>query len=392
MPLVPGRKTEPLDVPSALLPRDPPARAARWTAWLLLALGISVALFASLVPLPVTVVAPFVLVPDDGVDPLRAPVGGELAVIHVRPGQRVRAGDELFQIRSDDLRNAQSLFRQVIEEERALQARIRKLDEALQTELAIQDAGIAQAERELLFREKHLATARDLLVRAGKLADEGLLSRVEILQHELQVAESEKDLVLTQRLREQFLLQREERTGARSRARIEEIAETEKLGARAGALRGQLTDVTADLRSVRAPHDAVILGIPQRTVGTVVTVGMELCDLARPDSPAVAQLALPESGLPRLHPGQPVQLFLVAFPYQRHGTVPARLEWISPAPMHSPVHTGFTALARLPETPPVPVQVGMNGEARILVDRRTLVNRALAPLRALREHAFPAVP
>ena len=34
------------------------------------------------------------------------------------------------------------------------------------------------------------------------------------------------------------------------------------------------------------------------------------------------------------------------------------------------------------------VRVGMNGEARILTGRRTLLARALEPLRALRERAF----
>jgi multidrug efflux pump subunit AcrA (membrane-fusion protein) len=381
---------DPLDRESALLPKDAPARVARWTGWLLLALAAVAAAFATVFRLPETVVAPFVLVPAEGTDPLRAPQAGELAVVRVQAGQSVKLGEELFQIRSDDIRNGHARLRQLSEDERALAERVRKLDDSLVTELAIKDAELVQAERELTFRDQHLATVRDLLGRAERLVADGLLSQVELLGHQLDAAESEKDRVLTEKLRQQLALQRQDRMTARARARIDEQAEAEKLRVQLTTLRAQLADSAGDVKSVRAPYDAVVLSVSQRTPGGVVNTGVELCQLARPEARPRAQLMLPESGVPKLRLGQPVRLFLAAFPYQRHGTVSATLTWVSPASVKADGEPHFIALTDLQtgDTPSLPLRIGMNGEARILTGRRTLLERALEPLRAMRERAF----
>lgn len=382
--------TEALDRESGLLPKDPPVRAACWTGWLLLALSAAAVVFAVTFTLPEIVVAPFVLVPAEGAEPLQATVAGELAVVSVRAGQAVKAGEELFRIRSDDIRNSHARLRSLAEDGRALAERVRKLDESHVTELAIKDAEVAQAERELGFRDQHLATARDLLGRLERLAAAGLISQVELLAQRLVTAESEKDRVLVEKLQQQLALQRQERVIARARARTDEQADGEKLRVQLAALREQLADSAGDVKSVRAPYDAVVLSVLQRTPGGVVAAGTELCQLARLDARPRARLTVPQSGVPKLHPGQPVRLFLAAFPYQRHGAVAAEVAWVSPAPVTGIDGTGFVALADLRPvaTGGLAVRVGMNGEARILTGRRTLLARALEPMRALRERAF----
>lgn len=381
---------DPLDRESGLLPKDVPALVARWTGWLVLALAMAAAVFAVAFKLPETVVAPFVLVPADGVDPLRAPLAGELAAVRVQAGQTVKAGEELFQLRSDSVRNNHARLKLWLEDERALAERVRKLDDSAVTELAIKDAEIVQAERELNFRDQHLATARDLLQRVEKLAADGLVAQVELLAQRLTTAESEKERVLTEKLRQQLTLQRQDRVTARARARIDEQADAEKLRLQIAALREQLADSAGDVRFVRAPYDAVVLSVLQRTPGSVLATGTELVQLARLEARPRARLTLPENGVPRLRVGQPVRLFLTAFPFQRHGTVAATVAWISPAAVDTVGATGFIALADLRPAvaSPLSVRVGMNGEARILVGRRTLLERLLEPLRALRERAI----
>ncbi len=85
-----------LDQPSGLLPKDPPARAARWTGWLLLVLCVAATGFAVIFRFPEVVVAPFVLVPEEGTDPIQAPLAAEIAAVRVQEGQTVKAGEELF--------------------------------------------------------------------------------------------------------------------------------------------------------------------------------------------------------------------------------------------------------------------------------------------------------
>lgn len=384
------KSVEPLDVPSGLLLTEPPSRAIRWAGGLLVALAVCAAFFAATFPLPDTVVASFELVPMEGEDPLQATAAGELVAVRAQEGGTVRAGDELFLLRSDEIRNAHSLRRQLLEDTRALEERVRRLDEAHLAELAIKDAEIVQGERELVFRGQHLATIRDLLNRAERLATDGLISQVELLRHQLDAAESEKDRVLTEKLLQQIRLQRQERVTARERQRNDEHAEAEKRRLQLAALDEQLVDSSGDRKSIRAPYDAVVLRVTHRNPGSMVTSGAVLAELARSGSKPVARLFLPESGVPKILVGQKTRLYLSAFPYQRHGTVAAVVRWTSPAPVAVAGESRFIALAELGTTggSSLPVRVGMQGEARILVGRQTLLQRALEPLRAIRERSF----
>ncbi|MBI5688651.1 MAG: HlyD family efflux transporter periplasmic adaptor subunit [Verrucomicrobia bacterium] len=383
----PLRSPSAFEEPSGLLPADPPARAARWVGWLLLLLALVAGAFAVAIRLPETVTAPFLLVPAEGEDPVQAPVAGELAAIEARDGQEVKAGAELFRLRSDEIRNARARERQLAEDLRALAERARRLDEAQVALLAIKDAEVVQAERELGFREKHLETVRDLVRRSERLAAAGSVSPVELLARQLDEAESLKNRVVAEKAVQQLAFQRQELVAARARVRSDEQAEAEKLRVQIAALEEQLQGTTGDLKSVRAPYDAVILRVTQRTPGGVVAAGAELCHLARPDSRPRARLVLPEAALPRLAVGQRVRLFLDSHPYQRYGTIPAEIAWISPAPVTMGAERRFIALADLATTPPggVRVRVGMGGEARVHVGRQTLLEQALEPLRGLRE-------
>jgi HlyD family secretion protein len=121
----------------------------------------------------------------------------------------------------------------------------------------------------------------------------------------------------------------------------------------------------------------------------MVAAGTELCQLARTESRPIVRLFLPETGLPRLRVGQPLQLRLVAFPYQRYGTLQAQLDWVSPEAVNGPGGPAFEARAAiLPSGGQNKIQpgIGMRGEARILVGRRTLLEKALEPFQMMREN------
>jgi len=344
--------------------------------------------FAFLVKLPEVVSASFVLDPQEGADPIQAPLPAELAAVRVREGQEVKAGEELFALRSDEIRAWQARLGELQQDQHALADRVRKLDEAHAAELSIKDAEIVQAEREVTFRQKYFETSKDFLRRAQSLAADKLLSQMELMREELKVAEAEKDLVLGEKAKQQATLQRQELETARARQRIEEAAEAEKLRLQIAALVRQLANCTGDVKSVRAPYDAVVVSLKQRNTGSMVATGAELCQLARADAHLVARLTLPERGLPRLRPGLPLRLRYEAYPYERYGSVPATLVWISPAAVVGPNGAAFQATGTLQtptEASPVRPKVGMRGEARILVGRRTLIGKWLEPLRMLRE-------
>lgn len=385
----------PLDKPSSLLPVHPPARVARWTGWLLLAVAAAAALFACVMKLPEVVLSPFVLVPEEGADPIQAPLAAEVAGLSVHEGQRVRAGEELFRLRSNDIRNWQTSLHQFQQEQLSLAGRSKKLEEAHTNELAINDSETVQAGREIGFREKFRDASSNFLAADQTLARGGIVSQFDIIREELAVASSEKELALGQKEKQQLLLQRLELETARSRERIEEAAEQEKLQTQIATLQQQLEHCAGDVKSVCAPYDAIVLSVSQRNAGNVVAVGTELCQLARAGSRPIVRLFLPETGLPRLTVGQPLQLRLIAFPYQRYGSLQAQLGWISPAAVNGPGGPSFEARATiLPSGAQEKIKpgIGMRGEARIIVGRRTLLEEALEPFRMMRENVRTARP
>jgi len=381
---------DPLEQPSGLLPTDAPGRAVRWAGWLLLVVATCVAFFAAFFPLPDTVVAPFEIVAAEGSDPVQSPMAGELVAVMAREGREVAEGEELFRIRSDDIRNAHVRRRQLREDERALAGRGRRLDLAHDSALAIKDAEIVQAERELEFRGKHLETVRDLVRRSERLAADGLTSEIELLRDRLDLAESEKDRLLVEKLVQQVRFQRQERVTTRERERQDEAAEAEKIRFQLAGLDEQLMDSDGDRKSIRSPGAGVITRVEHGSPGSVVVAGAVLAEWARTDARPVARLALHEADMARVKTGQRTRLFLAAYPYQRHGAVGAVISWVSPSPVPDRSRTGFVATAdpAMNAGEGLAVRIGMKGEARILVGRRTLLERGLEPIRGARERLF----
>jgi multidrug efflux pump subunit AcrA (membrane-fusion protein) len=381
-----------LEETSEMLPQDPPAWIARALAWLLIAIFFFAIVAAILVPIPETVRCRFVLVPRDGADPVQSPYIAVVSQVRATEGAEVPAGAELFELRSDEILNFRSQLGTLTEDLHAKKENMAKLEAAYRAQLDIKNSEITQVEREVKFRENHAATNRDLVARLGKLAAKGGISEVELLQHQLDLAGSEKDLNLSQKTLDQTLLERQRMESERERQRTDEHADIEKLNVRIGVLESQLHDVTGNLLSIRAPYDAVVLSLAQRNPGTVVQAGQELCQLARVDAIPRARLLLHERGLSRLNTGERVRLYFDAFPYQRYGSVMSTLDWISPAAILTPEGQHFVAYGSPAQNfirvtgRPHPLRVGMTGEARILVGDRLLMEYAFEPIRQLREN------
>jgi multidrug resistance efflux pump len=284
-------------------------------------------------------------------------------------------------------------FRTLTEDLREREASLTKSDSAYEAQAQIKEQEIAQAESEVKFRERHASASRELVERMNKLSSSGGISQVELLRLRLDLAASEKDQSVAQRTLQQVKLDRERMQLEHGKQRGQDVTEIEKLKLRLASLKSQLENSQQNLVSLRAPYDAVVISVSQKSAGSVVQNGQELCQLARVDAQPRARLVLSETGLPRLAAGQRVRLFLEAFPYQRYGAVNATLDWISPSTITSPEGPRFGAVASLDEVKPsglrkpLNLRVGMRGEARIIVGRRTLIEYAFEPVRQLRENA-----
>ena len=381
-----------LEEEAELLPQDPPPLITRGIGWLLIVIFFTALAAAIFVQVPETVRCPFVLTPRDGADPIQTPCAATIEEVRIVEGQEVAAGVPLFVLRSDEIRQRHTLLQTLTEELRTKEEGIVKIEESYAAQLSIKNAEIAQVERELKFRGNHAQTSRDLVGRLTKLSQSGGVSEIELAKYQLALAESEKDLNISEKTLDGVKLERQKMETERARQRAEEQTAVHSYKVRIAALRRDLENSQHDLLEILAPYNAVVLALTQRNVRNVVQPGQELCQLARLDATPRARLLLKESGLSRLAPGQRVRLFFDAFPYQRYGTITAMLEWISPAAVTSPEGPGFIARAPLDRTSilvngePRPLRVGMKGEARIVVGSRAVIEYAFEPVRKLREN------
>lgn len=377
---------------SEMLPQDPPPRIMRMIAWLLIAMFVAALIAAITVHLPETVHAPFILVPKDGADPIQSPRLAVVTRVGAAEGETVKKGQELFVLRSDEIRGLSTQSQTLGEDLRTHERSLAKADTAYQSQSEIKLAEIGQAESEVKFREKHVSSSRDLVDRMEKLSATGGISQVDLIRLRLDLAASEKDLSVAQRGLQQVRLDKKRMEVEYSRLRGEEVAEIEKLKVRVGALKTDLLNSDQNLLSIKAPYDGVVISLAQSNVGSVVQSGQELCQLAPLQANPRARLILSETALPKLATNQRVRLFFEAFPYQRYGTVSAKLDWISPSAVSSTEGAHFVGLASLDQgdtngrRKPLALCVGMRGDARIVVGRRTLIEYAFEPIRQLREN------
>jgi len=375
-----------------MLPQEPPPWIIRSTGWILLAAFLFTLLIAIVMRLPETVRCPFVLVPGTGADPIQSPVRAIISHVGVDEGQPVKAGEELFVLRSDEIRGLDTQFRTLTEDLHSKKESLARYESAYVAQLGIKNAEIEQAKSEVKFRKNHASTSRELVTRMEKLAKLGGESEIDLVKLKLDLAGSEKDLSVAQRTVQQVNLDRERMGTEHIQQRAEQQSEIEKLKMRIGALKTDLENANENLLTVRSPYEGVIISMDQRTVGSVVTQGQVLCQVAGKDAKPRARMTLNEAGLPKLAVAQRVRYFFEAFPYQRYGAVTGKLDWISPSAVTSSDGSHFIALASLDRSEisaragqSLPLRVGMKGEAHIIVGGRTMIEYAFEPIRQLRE-------
>ncbi len=387
----------------SLFRQSPPFSAALVLGLLVLLIFAVVVTGAFIVRVPETIRCPFVLVPDGGSDPVRAARAGYLEQVAVEQRQEVRKGQVLFVIRAREMRSwmtdlrAWSTDLQSAEGElAACQGRRELRAKAHEASVEIQKAKIAQIEKDVDYQTKYLATYKDVLDRYEMLDKHGLLPKLDLLSQRVGAAKAERDAGMTRQSLEMARLELSRLERENEQQIAQDGLELQKMEVRISGLKKQMEGNPADLQSVSAPYDGMIMSLERRAAGEAVAEGQELCRLARSDCPLIAELSPSEEGVARLQLGQRVQLFYQAFPYQRYGTPYAKLDWVSPIASRTGDEVRFAARAVL-DSQSVRAQgtthqlkAGMQGESRILVGRRSLIEYAFDPIRQLKENVAPS--
>ena len=347
------------------------------------------------------------IVLDRGVASIVPSRSGIVTGLDAREGQLVQAGARLAEIRSEEAMTGGGTGpRRVMEA-------LEQQDETLVGQSAMMTAA-ARAERSRLA-EQIAGLTREIASIDDQIASQRRL--VEVAQNEFQsvagVAErgyiSQRDL----RAREEALLARRQQLSQLEQSRgakASHLAEARQGIAQAGASaqaqvasvassRAEVAQRRADVEAVRgytltSPITGTVTAVTARVGQPVGPQGALMVVVPKDASPR-AELYVPTSAVGFLAVGQEVRLAVDAFPYQRFGTVTARISEISSVAISKAGADGaaipvYLITAELTQPWVVafgrrqPLLPGMTLSARIVAERQTLLHWLFEPLFAIR--------
>lgn len=374
--------------------------------YLLLAVLVIVAIFLTTASYARTETVGGAIVLDRGVAAIVPSRPGIVMEVLVRDGRPVRSGDAVIRIRSEEEMigggttpgrilealddQSRRLARQAVlvriaaeAEQGRLVASIHGLDQ----EIASLDAQIEAQRRLVAVAENEFESTRGVAA-SGFISrrdldgrESALLGRQQQLsQLEQARAAKRSNLVETQRMIAQTVATAE----AQAAGVLSSRAELSQQLARAQSSQGY---------SLTAPVDGVATAVTAR-VGQPAAPGQPLMVVMPTGGRPRAELQVPTQAAGFLAVGQEVRLAVDAFPYQRFGTVPARITEISSTAVPQPTPGGGTVAVYLVtaelDAPWVtafgrrqPLLPGMTLSARIVTERRSLLEWLFEPLFAV---------
>jgi membrane fusion protein len=398
---------------------SPPHWVARGLSTLIIVIFVVAVAAAAMVQVPETVSGPFVLVPERGADPVRAAREGTVADVRAIEGQSVTKGATMFVIRSQSVGDRAAEMRTLqmqmtgadqrltnASSERASQVRADQLEaKRLETRLASLD-------RMSALKRKQLETTREMAARFKRGEQQGIVPGLDAeqlvleanrLETEVEAAVSDQDdtratlAKLTQDTATRAVQYRELVRSLKQESEVDSV--------RLESMRALPIGAGGDLVVV-APCAGTVLRMMVGTAGAVVQAGDALGEVACAGERLQVELSLGQQAVARVREGQGAKLLYDAFPYQRFGVKFGRVRWVGPATalpasgaQDSPAAEAraFRALIDGDDSTivvsgePRPLLVGMRGNARVVVGKRSLISFAFEPLRALREN-FASVP
>ncbi|NDD11997.1 MAG: HlyD family type I secretion periplasmic adaptor subunit [Betaproteobacteria bacterium] len=331
-------------------------------------------LWASLSEIDEVITAPGKLVsafPNLTVQPLETAI---IRQIHVKAGQIVKKGDPLASLDPTFAAADQSQIKGLIERYDARAERIRaelttlgkgfsmaseyimesNSRAGLQQELRVARAANYQA-RIIALSENiaRLEVSLKSTLQNAQILSERLkaVAEVESMQEQLvaqnfgakrQLLEArerrleiEREIALSSNREQEILreiaVQRSEQSAFRNEWRqrlLEDLTEVEK---ERNNLSSQLSkvDMRRSLVSLLAPADAVVLEIPQRSLGSVVPPAEVMFSLVPIDTPLEAELKIAARDVGFVKVGDPVKIKLDAFPFQKFGILKGKVLTVS---------------------------------------------------------------
>jgi membrane fusion protein len=363
-----------------------------------------------------------VLTPTAGVLRLVAPQAGVVLAASVPQGGKVRAGEAVMQLSTEQASAtgptqeavALSLQRRSssLQEELGQQAaQARQKAEALDAKIASLGAGVAQLGREIALQRERVRLVREVADRYPALVRSGAVSPVEAAEKATELIDQQSHLAALERTQ----------TDMRSdlaQARADRAAWPLAAGRESAQLQREIQAIAQSQAETESHRESLVIAPQAGEVaavlaqpGQAVAAGQTLATLLPAGSVLEAELYVPTRAAGHLRPGMPVWLRVDAFPYARYGQIAGRVREVAqsavpaaeaaPAGLATPgpagagdndgpgvyrVRVALDAPAAADATAawrPL-LKAGMHVQASLVAERRTLLQWALEPLAALK--------
>ncbi len=391
-----------------------------FAAWSLIAALLAAAVIAFLIFGEYTKRAHVVGItaPDAGLIKLLAPTPGLVIDHRVAEGQSVRAGEVLFVLSAEHLTDGSSGVQasQTLVLEQLRRRRASLTDEQVRQRLLVAEQGAAlrrkladlteqgaQLEREIATQTERVTSIRAQLARFEELARKQFMSEIAVQQKREEALDQQSRLQQLER----------NRTAVRSDV-VATAAELKQLPLKAEQQLAEVERAIAALELdlafteasrqivITAPQDGVITAI--LTDKGQMAATQPLATLLPADGKLEAHLYAPSRVVGFVEPGQQVRLRYAAYPYQKFGQyegtvaqvsrtalaaneVPPQLATMAQQAGAEGLYRITVALAQptvMAYGRPQPLTAGMQLEADILQDTRTLIEWVFEPLVSLR--------
>jgi HlyD family type I secretion membrane fusion protein len=265
-------------------------------------------------------------------------------------------------------------------------------------------ARIKHIEGLITLKRRQLTLLNQMADSYEKLFREGLTSRAQLTQKQLEVADlaAELERLIAEQNETRAATEKIKINSAVRRAEFNEVERTYREQTATGdiriaSLRSGLAGSDGNEVRLTSPCAGTILRLYVKNSGAVLQEGSTVAELVCAGETLLAELRVPEAGIGKLKTDQGVKLKYDAFPYQRYGVRHGRVALLSPAAVETKEGASFKVQVEIADSEMIvhaqsrPLLPGMTGKAEIVIGNRSLIEYAFEPLRQLKEN-FSDVP
>jgi membrane fusion protein len=347
------------------------------------------------------------LTPASGTARVFAAQTGTISAVYVEQGQAVTRGQPLLSVMTSQVAgNGEDVNAQILATlKQQKQALTLQMTEEVRRTASERDRLTAQAQElehglheidgQIAIQRIRIALLDQVVAAGAALRPKGLVSATDLEHRQNAVLEQRQALIT---LNQQLTAQQGKLTQVRFNLDQLKFTQGEKIQ----SLRNELSAAEQRIAEVTGRSAYVIKApISGRISSLEASVGQQAdprrlqLQIVPTDSPLQAQLFIPISAIGFVEVGQEVRLLYDAFPYQRFGTYHGRITKVSqtvlmdtdivaPVKLKEPVYTATVALAEpniIAHGKKVALQPDMSLRADIILERRTLMDWIISPLR-----------